>query len=522
MEVSISELRPKNVTAQNLSDLSELIGGTCFGQAQITGVSVDSNDIRPGDLFVAVPGQKTHGAAFAHTAVEKGAEAVATDEAGAKRVRRDCPDIPLIVVDDPRHHEGTLAAAVYGDPSAKMRVVGITGTNGKTTTTYLLHWMLQAGGEKAVLQGTGVQRVGDEHIYTSRTTSEAPVLQALMATGLERGMQAAALEISSHAVSLDRIRGVRFDAVGFTNLQHDHLDYYGTMEAYFEAKAGLFSPEFAKRGVVCVDDEWGQRLAKEAAIPVVTVSTNGTPAQVQATGMRPDPDTGATTFTLRLEDSEVTLTCPLPGAVNVQNACVAALVAREAGLPLDVIVDALENAPQVSGRMETIPSQTPEEDPLVIVDFAHTAEALESVLGTARALTRGKLHIVFGTDGDRDASKRADVGRAAANGADILWVTDENPRTEAPEIMRRQLFEGISQVRADLSDVTEITTCRRDAIRTAIMAAGPDDTVIITGKGGEEVQEVYYCMHPFKDQEVARECLAGRAYRRALTQKLDS
>ena len=250
------------------------------------------------------------------------------------------------------------------------------------------------------------------------------------------------------------------------------------------------------------------------------MSTTGAPADVTASDITPDPATGGTAFTLHLPEGDRRVFCPLPGKVNVQNASVAVLVARAAGIDLDVVLDSIAHAAQVPGRMETIPSATPNLDPLVIVDYAHTAEALDAILPTARDLTRGRLHLVFGTDGDRDATKRPDVGRAGARGADVLWVTDENPRTEPAHIMRDQLLEGIRDVRGDLADVTEVTTCRRDAIRAAIMSAEADDTVIITGKGAEEIQEIDYCMHPFKDQDVARECLAGRALRRALTAKL--
>ncbi|MBD3689042.1 UDP-N-acetylmuramoyl-L-alanyl-D-glutamate--2,6-diaminopimelate ligase [Nanchangia anserum] len=520
MSVTLSDLRPRENAGTSVSEIADLVGATCERAAQVSGVSVDSNDIAPGDLFIAVPGAATHGASFARLAVERGAVAVLTDAAGARQVCRECPDVPVIVVDDPRHVEGEVAARVYGDPSAAMPVLGVTGTNGKTTTAYLLHAIIQGQGVPALLQGTGVQKVGDDSVYTVRTTAEAPVLHRLMALARERGLAGAVLEISAHAVSLERINAIHFDAVGFTNLQHDHLDYYGDMEHYYRAKAGLFAPEHARVGVVCVDDEWGRRLAGEAEIPVVTVSTAGEDADWQVADARVDSRTGGTCFTLRGEGSDWGLSCPLPGDVNVQNSAVAALVARQAGIDPDQIARALAGAPQVPGRMEAIGSDSPD-DPLVIVDYAHTPEALDAVLETARGLSSGKLHVVFGTDGDRDATKRPDVGRAAARGADVLWVTDENPRTEPAHVMRSQLLEGICDERPSLEGVTVVETSRRDAIREAIMAAAADDTVIITGKGAEAYQEINYCFHPFSDQAVARECLEGRAHRRALTARLD-
>lgn len=517
MSVTLSDLRPTRVAGMSLRDLAARVGATSTANVQVSGVSVDSTDIASGDLFIGVAGANTHGASFARVACDAGAVAVLTDEAGAQIVEATCPGVPVLVVKDPRHVEGDIAAAVYGDPSAHLRVVGVTGTNGKTTTAYLLHAILQRAGVPALLQGTGVQKLGDDAVYTVRTTSEAPVLHRLMALARERGFGGAVLEVSAHAVSLERINAVRFDAVGFTNLQHDHLDYYGDMEHYFRAKAALFHPDHARTGVVCVDDEWGVRLAEEATIPLTTVSTSGRAADALVENVRVDPDTGGTHFVIREGDDTWALFCPLPGLVNVQNSAVAALVARAAGISRAAIADALAHAPQVPGRMEAVTGADPDNDPLVIVDYAHTPEALEAILATARTLTRGRLHLVFGTDGDRDATKRPDVGRAGANGADVVWVTDENPRTEPAHIMREQLLDGIRRVRPDLRDVTVVETCRRDAIREAILAADPTDTVIITGKGAEEAQEISYCMHPFSDQAVARECLEGRDRRRRLT-----
>lgn len=511
MTQTISDLRPAHCAGLSLADLAARFGLDAPGDVQVRGVTVDSTDVAPGDLFIAVPGFQTHGARFALAAVEAGAVAVLTDAAGATQLGDI--GVPVLVVEDPRGVEGEVAAAVYADPSAHLKVVGVTGTNGKTTTSFLLHAILQGAGVPALLQGTGVQKVGDDEVYTSRTTAEAPVLQRLMALARERDMRGAVLEVSAHAVSLDRVKGVRFDAVGFTNLQHDHLDYYGDMEAYYLAKAGLFRAGRAARGVVCVDDEWGKRLAREAEIPIVTVSTTGDNADVSVRDIEGDAERGGTWFTL----GDQRLYCPLPGLVNVQNAAVAALVAAAAGIDDATIAAALAAAPQVAGRMESIPSPTPALDPLVIVDFAHTPEALDAILPTVAALTAGRLHLVFGTDGDRDATKRPDVGRAGARGADVLWVTDENPRTEPAHVMRDQLLEGIRDVRPTLEGVSVIETSRRDAIRQAILAAEPADTVLITGKGSEAIQEIDYCMHPFSDQDVARQCLEGRARRRALT-----
>ncbi|MGO3796057.1 MAG: UDP-N-acetylmuramoyl-L-alanyl-D-glutamate--2,6-diaminopimelate ligase [Pauljensenia sp.] len=475
----------------------------------VCGVTVSNHDVAEGWIFVAVPGLTQHGIRFAHAAAEGGATAVLTDPEGARLARELDLDLPVVVVAEPRAVTPLVAATVYGHPAEHLTTMAVTGTNGKTTTTYLMRAALTVAHPDPALCGTVETLVGGLRILSERTTNEAPVVERLLALAVEEGLGAAVVETSAHALSLNRVDGIVFDVAGFTNLQHDHLDYYGDMEHYYEAKRLLFTPAHSRQGVVCVDDEWGRRLAEEAEVPVTTVSAlTDTPAQWTVRGIHPDLSTSRTVFTL--VDPTGTgheVACPIPGEVNVQNTVVAIVSAVQLGLDLDAVIHAVEHAGQVPGRMEKV-NTAAEVQPLVVVDYAHTSEGLEWTLRSIRELTRGRVVLVFGTDGDRDASKREDVAEVAARGADVLWVTDENPRTEDAQSIRDQLLAGIAHVRPGLEEVTEVTTCRRDAVRRAILAAQPGDTVIITGKGAEWYQEVQGIDHAYNDVPVAREVLA--------------
>lgn len=473
---------------------------------QVSGVSVDSTDIEPGWVFVAVPGFVRHGVRFAGAAVRAGAVAVVTDEDGAARA--GSLGVPIAVVPDPRAAAGPLAAAVYGHPARELTTMTVTGTNGKTTTSFFMRAALAAACGDASLYGTVEARVGSLRIRTSRTTAEAPVVERLLALTRERGIGGAVVEASAHAISLHRLDGIVFDVAAFTNLQHDHLDFYHTMDRYFEAKKTLFAPEHARRGVVCVDDRWGRRLAAEARIPVQTVAAlSDQQADWRATDIRHERQGARTVFTLHAPDGRrIEAASPVLGTVNVQNVCVAVAAAHAAGVPVDAAVRAIREQGGVPGRMERIATR-PGGEPLVVVDYAHTPEALEWTLRSVRAMTPGRLVLVFGTDGDRDASKREDLAAVAARLADRLWVTDENPRSEDPQGIRDYLLRGVRRVRPDMRETTQVTTCRRDAVRRAILDAGANDTVLITGKGAETSQEVQGIRHAYTDQAVAREVL---------------
>ncbi len=475
----------------------------------VTGVTVSSNDCEPGWIFVAIPGLKQHGIRFAHAAIEAGASVILTDEEGRVQAHERGLGTPVVQVADPRGVVPALCANVYSCPSSRLTTMAVTGTNGKTTTSYLMRAAIASRFPQASLCGTVETHVGPISFEAVRTTAEAPVIARFLAATEQYGCGAGVIELSAHALSLHRVDGIVFDVAAFTNLQHDHLDYYGDMEHYFAAKALLFTPSHSRAGVVCVDDEWGRRLATQASVPVTTVSalTNES-ADWQVRDIHPDKAIGRTVFTLVDPDGVGhRVAMPILGEVNVQNTAVAIVSAVTLGIDLADVIASIEGAPQIPGRMEKV-NPVPGPQPLVIVDYAHTPEALEWTLRSTRELTPGKVVIVFGTDGDRDATKREQLAEIAAREADVLWVTDENPRTEDPQAIRDYLLRGIASVRPNMADVTEVTTCRRDAVRRAILAADPGDTVIITGKGAEWYQEIQGIHHRYNDVPVATEVLA--------------
>lgn len=480
------------------------------------GVSVDSSDVRRGELFVALPGFTRHGAEFAPEAVAAGAIAVVTDEAGADMVRASCPQTPVLIADDPRAVAGPLAAEVYHHPAERLTTTAVTGTNGKTTTSYFNDAILTAHLGGCMVAGTVELRVGGLAIESPRTTVEAPVLQRMMALAVEEGVGAASLEASSHAIVLHRLDGTVVDVAGFTNLQRDHLDFHKTMEGYLDAKAQLFTPERARRGVICVDDQWGRRLAdrieRAGLIPVDRVRAY--PGDASADWWVSDAAVSmtdsATTFVLHGPDAEhIEASCPLPGLVNVQNAALSLVMAMRAGVPVDTAVAALATAHNIPGRMQRI-TQRDGGRGTCIVDFAHTPDAMELTLEAVRQITPGRLIVVFGSDGDRDRGKRPMLGRVAARLADVLVITDENPRSEDPQKIRDAILEGVRSVRPDLADVEEITTWRGDAVRRGVEICGPQDTVIVTGKGHEPFQEVAGEFIRYNDAPVMREAAEAK------------
>ncbi|MDM7832025.1 UDP-N-acetylmuramoyl-L-alanyl-D-glutamate--2,6-diaminopimelate ligase [Cellulomonas edaphi] len=482
---------------------------------RVTGVTVASNDVEPGDVFVAVPGLRVHGATYARQAVEAGAVAVVTDAVGAATL--DLP-VPVLLSDDPRALAGPLAATVHARPADRLTTVGVTGTNGKTTTTYFVDAALRAAHPVTAVMGTVELRIGDEGIESPRTTVEAPVLQAILALALERDAGAVAMEVSSHALALGRVAGLEFDVVAFTNLQRDHLDFHGDMEGYFRDKSRLFAPGQGRRGVVVVDDEWGRRLAREAQIPVESVATHvGAPESADADWAVVAADIGldgvGSTFTLRGPDGALhEAASPLPGLVNVSNAALAVVVAHAAGVPLDAAIAAVGRAGAIPGRMERV-IERGDGFPLALVDYAHTPDALVLALEAVRPITPGRLILVFGSDGDRDQGKRPLMGEIAARLTDVIVVTDENPRSEEPAAIRSAILDGVRAVRPDLADVHEASS-RTQAIHDALALAHEPDTVIITGKGHEPTQEIAGVFHRYNDRSVLQAAeSAARAQR---------
>ncbi|MBB6568569.1 UDP-N-acetylmuramoyl-L-alanyl-D-glutamate--2,6-diaminopimelate ligase [Kribbella sandramycini] len=494
---AVAAIRPRHVVPVALSDLAFLVGAAAPERpTEVTGVTLDSRSVLPGDLYAALPGQITHGAAFVAKAQEAGAAAVLTDPAGAERAR--ATGLPVLVVEKPRDVLGAVASRVYGDPTTELRLLGLTGTNGKTTTSFLLDAVLRRLGPAALI-GTIQTRVGDEVVKSVRTTPEATDLQALFAVMREHDVQWCSMEVSSHALAMGRVDGARFAVAGFLNLTQDHLDFHKTFEEYFAAKASLFTPERCDLAVVTIDDDYGRRLAAQVVVPLVTVSVSG-PADWTVVN-RHASEHGTTVLDIQGPDETLTVEIALPGDFNVSNALLATVMLRQAGVPAEAIAAGLRDA-TVPGRMEAF---TRDDGLTAIVDYAHTPDAVELALKAARTATKGRLFAVVGCGGDRDPGKRPAMGAAAARTADVVIVTDDNPRSEEPATIRAAAIEGARQAvpGVDLHEIGD----RRQAIAAAIGLAGPGDTIVVLGKGHETGQDVGGVIHPFDDRETVRELL---------------
>ncbi|MGY4102140.1 Mur ligase family protein [Nocardia sp. R16R-3T] len=529
-------LRPTQPRSTSLSTVLAMTGAGSsradLAQIQVTGIEQRSHAVQPGDLFAALPGAQAHGARFARDAVERGAVAVFTDPAGAELVGE--LDVPVLVREQPRSVLGELSGALYGNPSERLRIVGITGTSGKTTTAYLVEAGLAAAGRSTALIGTIETRIGGRRVPSALTTPEAPQLHAMFALMVEQGVDAVVMEVSSHALALGRVDGVRFAVGAFTNLSQDHLDFHADFEDYFAAKRRLFeaeSPIAAHTSVICVDDEWGQRLAADLADPI-TVSTTGS-GTWQLTGAV-SAHGGEQEFTAAGPEANVDVRLRLPGRYNIANGLLAVAVCTAAGVDPAVAAPALATV-DVPGRMQRVERG---QDFLAIVDYAHKPAAVESVIATLRghlaagatgpeavaerdygrhreqresaADTGGRLAVVVGAGGDRDAGKRPLMGAAGARGADLLIITDDNPRSEDPAAIRAALRRGALAVpAAERGEVREIGD-RAAAIAAAVDWARPGDVVLVAGKGHEAGQEIQGVKHPFDDREVLAVALERR------------
>jgi len=495
-----------------LGELADLVGtpvGEAAAGTAVRGVTLASGDVRPGDLYAALPGARTHGVQYVGDAVSRGAVAVLTDPTG--RERPLAAGLPVVVVDDPRAVLGAVADRVYGEPSSRLTVLGITGTNGKTTTAYLVEAGLAAAGLGTGLIGTVQTRTRGRDadgrptvtgFPSVRTTPEAPALHALLADMAASGVSAVVMEVSSHALVMGRVGGVRFAAAGFTNLGRDHLDFHADVEDYFQAKARLFDGR-ARRELVTVDDESGRRLAGLRP-DAGTVSISG-PADWTASDVEAAPG-GGSTFTLHGPGGA---TWParvrLPGGFNVANAVLAVALLDAVGVPVETALTGIADT-VVPGRMEPVDAGQPF---VAVVDYAHTPDAVATALAALRGATSGRLITVLGCGGDRDPGKRPAMGTAAASGSDVLIVTDDNPRSEDPAAIRAAMLAGVADVpdgrRAEVHEVAG----RRDALAAAVALAAPGDTLLVAGKGHETGQEVAGTVHPFDDRAVLREVLAA-------------
>jgi UDP-N-acetylmuramoyl-L-alanyl-D-glutamate--2,6-diaminopimelate ligase len=506
-------IRPATRPRRPLSALSTLLGvrlvsaGT-LGPNELgflSGITLDSRSVESGDLYVALPGARVHGAAFCADAVASGAVAVLTDPDG--RARAQASGVPVFVLADPRARLGEIACWLYGNPSSRLRLIGVTGTSGKTTSTYLIEAGLRAAGHLTGLVGGVELRVGEERLASALTTPEAPDLQALFAVMAERGVTAASMEVSSHSLALGRVTGTAFDVAVFTNLSQDHLDFHTDMEDYFRVKASLFMPPVM--GVVNVDDKYGRRLAKSALVPVTTFSAAGADdADWRAADVRSGAD-GSTFRLIGPGGIEADVSVGLAGVFNVANAVGALVALVEAGIRLEDAVAGVAACPGVPGRLERVPAAGL--GVTAFVDYSHKPGAVEAVLRSLRPVTQGNLIIVLGCGGDRDKAKRPMMGAAAASLADVAILTSDNPRSEDPLAILAAMLGGVLSVPPAERGRVIIEPDRAAAIGQAAALAAPGDVVVVAGKGHETGQYVGGSVLPFDDRRVTAEALERQA-----------
>ncbi|MEW6543503.1 MAG: UDP-N-acetylmuramoyl-L-alanyl-D-glutamate--2,6-diaminopimelate ligase [Nitrospirota bacterium] len=472
---------------------------------EVRGLTDDSRAVKPGSVFVAVKGEKADGHAFLRQAVATGAAGLVVESPAA-----DLP-VPTVVVPDSRRALGLLASRFHGDPSARLAMIGVTGTNGKTTITYLCKGMLEAAGCKVGLIGTVAYQIGTERLPAAHTTPGAVDLQALLARMVAAGMDAAVMEVSSHALALDRTVGCEFDVAIFTNLTQDHLDFHRDMDDYFRAKLKLFTGLAGtglkvgpKRAIVNVDDERGLRIREACPAPVWTYSIRR-PSDLRAEDVQ--LALAGTGFTAATPAGRFRVESRLVGEHNVYNLLAAVGVGLHEGLSPDQIRAGLRGVASVPGRFERVEAGQPF---TVVVDYAHTEDALVRLLAAANRLKTGRIITVFGCGGDRDRSKRPKMGRAAVEGSDVVIATSDNPRTEDPLAILREVEAGVSAALASAGPRKvryELIPDRRQAIEAAVREAQAGDMVLIAGKGHEDYQIVGTQRFHFDDREVAREAI---------------
>lgn len=508
------------LSAPTLEEVARIAGARIVNGAQtgtpVSSISLSSSNVEPGGLFAAVPGTRVHGAAYAF---DSPAAATLTDEEGLAIIQKTSDRRPVLVVDDVRAVMGEVAAEIYGHPSQDLTVIGVTGTSGKTTTTYLLEKGIMAAGHTVGIIGTTGTRINGEEVPTKLTTPEAPTLQALFARMRDQEVTHVVMEVSSHALSLGRVDGTQFAVGGFTNLSQDHLDFHPTMEDYFEAKAKFFdpaSPVAAKKSVICVDDEWGEKMAARAQSPL-TVGTHGqSGVDVAATRVHV-ADNGKQSIKLSIGKQEYKMSISLPGDFNVANASLAAGMAYAAGIDMDKFLTGIVSA-GVPGRMERIDEG---QNFVAVVDYAHKPGAVAAVLDTLRGQGEGRLGVIVGAGGDRDASKRPLMGAEAVKRADFVIVTDDNPRSEDPATIRSAVMAGANEAVESADHEVQVIEVgsRADAITQLIEWAQPGDAVVVTGKGHEVGQIVGDTVHHFDDREEVRRALAQLSSNQAGTTK---
>jgi UDP-N-acetylmuramoyl-L-alanyl-D-glutamate--2,6-diaminopimelate ligase len=481
--------RPKTAGSE-LSQLATLVSGACSRDVTVYGITHDSRSVKPGDLYVALLGANSHGIEFIDQAIANGAVAIASDARGtAVAIQKG---IPAIELSNPREDMAKLAAQVYGHPERKLSLTGVTGTNGKTTTTHILRSVFLDAGKHVGVIGTLGTYLDEDHLPGARTTPESTDLYAILALMVERGITHVFMEVSSHALSLNRVFGIKFDVAIFTNLTQDHLDFHGSMDNYFAAKALLFTPEYSNQAVICVDDDWGKKLAAQTQIPNITVGVSGnwktTPANSNSNGV--------TTQQIAIDSTEtISLAVNMLGSYNATNAACALIASQILGLKISTSLESLKNVRPIPGRLEKVAIESPG---TAIVDYAHTPDAVATVLTVIKDSNPEMIITVLGCGGDRDPLKRPLMGKIASQLSDIVIVTDDNPRSEDPAAIRQAVLAGASNGSAQVLEVAD----RREAISQALKLAQTGSVIAILGKGHETGQEIAGQVFPFDDRVV--------------------
>ena len=453
-------------------------------QVVISGVSINAQKVVPGDLFIAFAGANTHGISYLEQAISNGAVAVLSD----KKIEAS---IPSFIHPKPREIVGAISAWLYGHPFESLKAVGITGTNGKTTTANLVKQIWQLNSIKSGLVGTLGVEIADEKLESARTTPEADDLQAIAAAMVEQGCKNLVMEVSSHAIDQGRIKGAKYEVVAFSNLTQDHLDYHLSMENYFQAKANLFATEYAKAAVINIDDSYGKKLSKQVKIPVVTVSRKESTADWYLA--KAEIKNGLYQVEIKSKSGErLSENFALLGDYNLDNLLLAVAIVSSAGLSLDKIAPTISKLQSVPGRLESVNAG---QKFTALVDYAHTPDAVERVIATVKSATSGKIIGVLGCGGDRDASKRSLMGHALFNGCDLAIFTSDNPRSESAEAILKQMTAGIDLGKKGLVEID-----RKSAINLAVENAQSGDVVLLMGKGHESGQEVNSVVTPFDDR----------------------
>ena len=474
-------LRPAKVNGKNLSSFDPKL---FTSDVVITGVSINASEVKSGDLFIALPGTKTHGMNFIDQAISKGAVAVLSD-------RKIESKIPVFIDPSPRNLVGSISDWVYNKPFSKLEAVGITGTNGKTTTSNLIKQLWELNNINSGLIGTLGVEIGEEKMAGVRTTPEADELQALAAVMVERGNTQLAMEVSSIAIDQGRINSAKYKVVAFSNLTQDHLDYHKSMDQYFDAKAKLFTPEFAQNAVINIDDQYGQRLYKMSKLPIKTVSRSDKSADWYYSRIESLSD-GYKVEISGKSGQIISGNFPLIGDHNLDNLLLAVACVSICGLTDIQITNSISKLKSVPGRLEIISAG---QSFSAVVDYAHTPDAVSRVLKSVRSFTSGRVIGILGCGGDRDKSKRLPMGQALFNGSDLSIFTSDNPRSEKAEAILKDMTAGIN-----MAEKGFVLTDRKDAINFAVKTAKPGDCILLMGKGHESGQEISGVITPFDDR----------------------